>query len=232
MALAILWLVPTITYGQEDPFADGKSEETSVQKDDMFKVFPDPAGKEYFPKDKASYYTRYLSAMKEPSVNAPLAEGVARVFRFTYLRSFHDPLVVRIIDKGKDLTMTAIRLKMDREYRPVKVLHDETRALGPESTQTIRELIAQKDFGKPLNGTEEELASGRLDGSRWIFEIRDKDGYRMLDIWTPEALAMPEKELKDAGLDPTKIRDFLIYKKTGNSLLEIGKILPKPDERY
>jgi hypothetical protein len=205
VVLAILWLATSGAHGQEDPFLGDKPEETAVQEDDTFKVFPDPAGKEYFPKDRASYYTRYLSAMKEPSVKAPLAEGVAGVFRFTYLRSFHDPLVVRIVDKGEDLTMTAIRLKMDREYRPVKIIHDETWNLDPESTKTVRGLLTQKDFLKPLNGTEEALASGGLDGSRWIFELHDKDGYRMLDIWSPDALAMPEEELKQAGLDSKKM---------------------------
>ena len=67
VALAILWMMPIATHGQVDPFAKGKSAETGVQEDETFKVFPDPAGKEYFPKDRSSYYTRYLSAMKEPS---------------------------------------------------------------------------------------------------------------------------------------------------------------------
>lgn len=200
--------------------------------DETFKVFPDPSGQEYFPKDKASYYTRYLSAMKEPSVKAPLKKGVERVIRFTYLRSFHDPLAVRIVDRGGALTATSIRLKMDREYRPVKILHDKTWTLNAGSSKSIRSLLAQKDFWKPLNADEEALASGGSDGSRWIFEIHDKDGYRMLDIWTPDALAMPDKELEEAGLDPRKLRDFLIYKKTGNRILEIGKILPKPEDRY
>jgi hypothetical protein len=230
VAFAIFWLVPIIVYGQEDPFACGKSEVAPVQEDETFKVFPDPAGKEYFPKDKASYYTRYLSAMKEPSVKAPLAEGVKRVFRFTYLRSFHGPLAVRVVEKDGVIVATAIQLQKDREHRPGKIHHQKTWNLDAESSKKVQALLAQNDFWKPLNESEQALSSG-LDGSQWIFEIHDKDGYRMLDIWSPDA-RMPAKELKELGLDPTKIRDFMIYKTTGNQILKIGEIQPKPEDRY
>jgi hypothetical protein len=231
IAVAILGFMPIASPAQDDPFADSKPAEATVQEDDTFKVFPDPTGKEYFSKDKASYYTRYLSAMKEPSVKAPLAEGVKWVLRFTYLRSFHNPLAVRFVEKDGVITATAIQLKKDHEHRPGKIHHQKTWNLDAESSKKIQALLAQKDFWKPLNDSEQALSSG-LDGSRWIFELHDMDGYRMLDVWSPDAIAMPAKELKELGLDPTKIRDFTIYRTTGTQILKIGEIQPKAEDGY
>jgi hypothetical protein len=70
MKRAALMLFPMIAcsaLGEEDPVAKEGADKAAVQEDDSFKVFPDPAGKEYFAKDRASYYTKYLLAMKEPS---------------------------------------------------------------------------------------------------------------------------------------------------------------------
>lgn len=232
LVLTLFCTLSISAVAQDDPIADITEEKTPFNDDDTFKIYPDPNGQEYFPKDKESYYTRYLAAMNEPSVKTPLQKGVEQVFRFTYLRSFHDPLVVRITSKGGVLSATSVRLEMDREYRPVKIQHDKTAVLDEASSQVIRALTEQKDFWRPLNATEETIASGGTDGSRWIFEIHDKDGYRMIDIWSPDALTITEEEAKQYGLDRSNLRDFLVYKKTGNHLLKIGKILPEPDNRY
>ncbi|MEK7949993.1 hypothetical protein [Luteolibacter soli] len=223
VTLAILSLITTHLHGEDAPAVKDDSQGQPAQEDETLKVFPDPSGKEYFPKGEASYYTRYLSAMAEPSVKADLEKGVERVFRFTYLRSFHDPIAVRFVDRGGIFTVRAVRMKMDREYRPVKIVDDRTWKLGAETAKAVQAALLQKEFWKPLNDIEMAVAQGGLDGSRWIFEIHDKDGYRMIDIWTPNALAK-------SGAD--KIRDFLVYKNTGEKILEIGKILLKPEERY
>ncbi|MCW1921693.1 hypothetical protein OKA05_03955 [Luteolibacter arcticus] len=223
--------------GEDDPFVADGSDKVVVQEDDAFKVIADPAGKAYFPEGRASYYTKYLSAMKEPSVLSPQEKGVERVFRFTYLRSFHDPLVVRITETGDTVTARAVRLEMDQQYQPVKIVSDRTWKLDGEGRKAVKALPEQKGFWTPLNLVEEAIASSGLDGSKWVFEVHDKDGYRMIDVWTPEALVGMDKDVVDRvsgdlGKEPVTMRDFLIYKKTGEKLLEIGGILPEPDDRY
>ncbi len=216
---------------EKDPFKEEKSDDSLAQEDDTFKVFPDPAGQEYFPKGEALFYTKYLAAMKEPSVKAPLKKGVERVLRFTYLRSFHDPLVIRVVQKGEILTTRAVKLKMEPGYKPGKILYDKTWILKEANSKLVRSLLRQKDFWKPLNAAEQEINIG-LDGSQWIFEVHDKTGYRIISVWSPEASTFTDKELKEFGLDKTKLRDFMVYQKTGNQLLKIGRILPNPEENY
>lgn len=236
-AFILLPMIAGSALGEDDPFAKEGADKTVVQEDDTFKVIADPAGKSYFPEGRASYYTKYLSAMKEPSVLAPLDKGAERVFRFTYLRSFHDPLVVRITESGDTVTARAVRLEMNQQYEPVKIISDKTWKLEDERRKAVKALPDQKGFWTPLSPVEEAIALGGLDGSRWIFEVHDKDGYRMIDVWTPGALAGLEKDevqrlAGESGEDAAKFRDFLIYKKTGEKLLEIGGILPEPEDRY
>jgi hypothetical protein len=229
-ALVILPVFAFSALGEEEPAATEGAGKAAVQVEDSFKVFPDPAGKEYFPKDRASYYTKYLLAMKEPSVQTPPEKGVDRVFRFTYLRSFHDPLVVRISEAGEAVTVRAVRLQMNQQYQPVKIVHDKTWKLDEESRKAVKTLPEQEDFWAALSDAEQSVAQGMMDGSTWVFEVHDKDGYRMIDIRSPDALA--KLELGILGKDSSKPRDYLAYKKTGEKLLKIGGILPEPEERY
>ncbi len=229
--LFLYYIFTIFTIAEDDPFEKEESEK-AVQENNTFKIFPDPSGNEYFPKDKASYYTRYLSAMKEPSVKAKLEKNVDRVIRFTYLRSFHDPLVIRLTTKGDVYTGTATRLEKDEKHDPVKISFSKAWILAEKNTNITKNLFTQKDFWKPLNNVEKTFFSRVKDGSQWIFEIHDKDGYRMIDVWCPDYVNMPDDELKELGVDPTQFRNFLVYFKTGNQMLKLGNIQPKPDENY
>lgn len=237
MNRAILLLLSIVTCSplvKGDPPADGDSDNPVVEEDATLKLVLDPAGKEYFPRGRASYYTDDLAAMKEPSLQPPLGKGVERVLRFTFLPSFDDALVVRITEAGEKVVARAVRLKKDESERPVKVVYDKTWELDEKGKKALAGILpVPKDFWTPLSEFEEAL--GGLDGEMWIFEIHDKDGYRMVDVWSPEVLATMDKEMvrnyiKKAGGDIAKIRDFLVYETTGEKLLEIGGIRPDPEE--
>lgn len=230
VALMVLPVIACSALAEEDPLAGDESNKAVVEKDDAFKVVADPAGKAYFPEGRASYYTKELLAMMEPSVLSPLEKGVERVFRFTYLRSFHDSLVVRITEAGGTTTIRAVQLERDLQYRPVRIAHDKTWKLDEEGRKAVKPLPEQKGFWTPISDIELAVALSFSDGSKWIFEVHDKNGYRMIDIQSPDRLA--KMELPGPEGDPTKPRDYLAYKKTGEKLLKLAGILPAKDERY
>lgn len=188
---------------------------TDTEKtDDTFKVFTDPAGQEYFPKERASYYTRYLSAMKEPSVQARLPEGTELVLRLTYLPSFGAPLAVRIWKTGGVFHARTVALKRPLDQEPLKITLDKDLKLEGKSTKDIESIWGNEAFWRPWNSDENILVSGGLDGARSIFKLHDARGYRMIDVWSPEALSAVKNDkegLKNAQVDPTKLRDFDIY---------------------
>lgn len=223
----ILLIIGSSVLGQDDPFADVELTKPAGGVDDTFKVFLDPNGKEYFSKEEASYYTRYLAAMSETSLKAPLAVDVRKTFRLTYLRSFHDPLVIRLTMKDGTSELRAVRLKRDREYRPVEITHDELKRLDQKKSDDLLQLIEKEDLWENFTENEIALMESGMDGSAWIFEKHDENGYKMIDVWSPQYIA---EIVKDEGFETEK--DFLIYFQVGVRLLEEGGILPEKDERY
>jgi len=189
--------------------------------DDSFKVFSDPSGKAYFPEGKASCYTPYLLAMKEPSVQADLPDGATFVLRFTLIPSFTDNLVVRIYDKDGKFHARAVRQKKDRNYNPVQITDDRTIALDANLREQFKDLFSNPGFWKPLSDNEEGMQG--FDGVSWIFEMKDKSGYHMLDLWSPDNERLSDEMLKEAGFDPAQLRDYSPYVKAGNTLLKLAK---------
>jgi hypothetical protein len=227
----IILLTSLLGFSNAQPDS-AKNAETKIadteEADDTFKVFTDPAGQEYFPKERASYYTRYLSAMKEPSVQARLPEGTELVLRFTYLRSFDDPLAVRIWKTGGVFHARAVALKRPLDQEPLKITLDKDLKLEGNSTKDIESISGKDAFWRPWNSDEDILVSGGLDGAQWIFEVHDARGYRMIDVWSPEALSAIKNDkegLKNAGVDPTKLRNFAIYNTADNLLLKMAGIM-------
>lgn len=205
-----------------DPFAADEYE------DDSRKVFPDPAGKTYFPEGKARYYTRYFLAMKEPSIQAELPEGTTFVLRFSLLPSFTDNLVVRIYDKDGKFHARAVRQKKDRNYNPVQIKENRNIALDQDFREKFQALLANGDFWNPLSENEEGMQG--FDGARWIFEIKNKSGYHMLDLWSPDNERRSDEMLRQAGFDPAQIRDFRPYVQAALQLLELAKLKPEDME--
>ncbi len=199
-------------------------------EDDNLKVVPDPSGKAYFPEGKARYYTPYLLAMKEPSVQTDLPVGATFVLRFTLLPSFTDNLVVRMYDKDGKIHARAVRQIKDKNYKPVKITEDRIIALNRDLPEQIKSLFAHPEFWKPLNENEEGMRG--FDGARWIFELKDKTGYHLLDLWSPEYKRPSDEILKQAGFDPAQLRDYSPYVKAGVQLLKLMKLEqeePVPD---
>jgi hypothetical protein len=117
--------------------APSRTEAKNVTEDDTFVVCPDPKGLVYFPKDQESYYTRYLAAMKEPSL-MPQAQGEkAFSIRFTWLRSFHDPIAIRIWKDGEDRYIRAVKLTERKDHSLGPASKDFTRKLTPAEWKQI-----------------------------------------------------------------------------------------------
>lgn len=198
------------------------AEEPSI--DEAFKVHPDPAGQAYFPKGKASFYTPYLTAIKEPSL-MPQAVTKEDAFsiRFTWLRSRHDPIVVRIWHDRNGYQMRSVKLARRKDEKPGAISIDETRTLTDAEVEDIKRLETSKDLWKALTPQESAIFSLGKDGAMWIFERQQGKNYSLLDLWSP-------KEFANGLSDPPAIRDFKEQVSLGLHLLKLAKLLPK-DER-
>jgi hypothetical protein len=209
--------------------AGGKGE--GEESDPAFKLVPAPDGRAYFPKGRAGWYTRHLSVMKEPSLQPKEKEPGEWTLRFTWLRSFHKPIAVRVWKEGNDVRMRAVRLNGKGGYDPGKIDKDIARKLTTDEWKALQPLTETKELWMPLTGEEEALDG--MDGAQWIFERRMGKTYSLSDYWSPKyAGSVKAEDLKRVGIDPAKIRDFTNIIKLGMMLVKMAELTPPVDDIY
>jgi len=105
------------------------------------------------------------------------------IYRFTWLRSFEKPIVVRIAQtEGGVLLMTASRLSGMGAYVPGSVEARIVRRLSQDEANQFRRALSA------ANGLRLRAVSCRwgYDGAQWIFEGVDRGRYRYVERWTPD----------------------------------------------
>lgn len=124
-------------------------------------------------------YSRYLLAMGEPSL---ACETRFPVYRFMWLRSFHNPIAVRVEQHDDGMHLAAVELEGADSYEFGKQARRIERMLSIEEVHRFSEALAQAEI---WTASVEQKQEG-LDGARWIVEARDGKRYRLQDVWTPE----------------------------------------------
>ena len=136
---------------------------------------------------EANWYANELANLEEPSLFAR-PPGSPRSVRFTWLRSFHDPIAVRIDATAEGrLQMTARRNPIGNDLYPY--------AQDPRLRRLSRFLTAQEATELELllerTGALAAPSSGCrccLDGALWIVESSDpRHGYRYHSSQSPDA---------------------------------------------
>ena len=136
----------------------------------------------YFPAESLTpsinnWYSRQLSAMDEPVLKA--GED-ARTYRFTWLRTFHHPVAIRISFENSSARLVAVELDGAGGYNPGSVLRRKDIVLSKSQFADIERLIDQSGFwDMPSN----ERTDGR-DGAEWIIEGATSK-YHVVTRWTP-----------------------------------------------
>ena len=126
-----------------------------------------------------AWFSEHLAAMSEP-VLKPI-NGV-RTYRFTWLRTFHHPVAVRIVATDTHVKLFATELDGAGGYDPGKVLRKIERDLTVDQSRKFDDLIQRSGF---WSLPSHEKTSG-LDGSKWILEgVTDK--YHVVVRWMPES---------------------------------------------
>ena len=135
---------------------------------------------------EAAWYSGHLTAAGEPSLTPARESGKStqKVYRFTWLRSFDPPIIVRIQDgSGGIFVMTASRLSGKGGYEPGTVDARVERTLTASETAQFRRALAGANELK-LKAVTCDRGS---DGAEWIFEARDGGAYRYVNRWSPKS---------------------------------------------
>jgi hypothetical protein len=144
---------------------------------------------------ESGWYPKHWQAAGEPSLYAQSlspAPSVAKTWRFTWLRSFHPPVMVRI-DVGPDgrMHLTAKQLSGAGGYAPGRIAKQVHRDLTQDEQS---KLVAMLDRTRVLDLPPIDCQLG-MDGARWIFEASEAGSYRYVNQWSPK-----DGPAREAGL--------------------------------
>lgn len=130
---------------------------------------------------RSDWYSQHLTAMGEPSL-VDVASGGGTAVRFLWLRSFHQPIAVRVQATEDAMRLVATRLSGAGGYEPGIVESRTERVLTAQEWRRLEEALAEAVF----DTTPATRATLGADGAQWIVE-RAQDGcYRMVERWSPE----------------------------------------------
>lgn len=176
--LLMVSLCAVVLAGQKRYFPEGALDPASTRSDGF----------------KNSWYSGQLEAMSEPALK-PVA-GM-HTYRFTWLRTFHHPVTVRVVMDHARCTLHATELDGAGGYAPGKVFRQKVEDIAPDACARFEAFIRVQGFWYI---TRRGSAVG-ADGSEWIIEgVTDR--YRVVSRWTPESgpvRAIGEQFLSLAG---------------------------------
>ena len=140
------------------------------------------------------WYSRHLDAMGEVAL-VPSAE--TRTYRFLWLRTFHEPIAVRVVRDASGDRVIATQLDGAGGYVPGKVSRRTEIALTPAQADAFEQGI-EADGLWTMPVPREQAGK---DGSEWVVEGASTR-YRVVRQWSPEdgpVRAMGERFLALTG---------------------------------
>lgn len=123
--------------------------------------------------------SKQLIALKEPIIFND--NSTKEIYRFTWLRSFHNPIAIRFEKLGDDYRLYWKLCSGAGGYAPGKLIIDKQKVIDKSIWDEFKKLLDQINFWK-LNTTEEVIGT---DGAEWIIEGKDSKHYQVVDRWTP-----------------------------------------------
>jgi hypothetical protein len=128
-----------------------------------------------------SWASDELRKMLEPSLSCGDIPG--DTFRFTWLRSFHPPVSVRVFASSKSAQLVAILMSGSGGYAPAAAVDQPHRALSSAEWNDLNVALVRSDF---WNLPSWRGRSGP-DGAEWIVEGRVGSQYHAVNRWAPRS---------------------------------------------
>lgn len=127
------------------------------------------------------WYSAHLQAMREPSLSCGQM-AASESYRFLWLRTFHEPIAVRVSHTGERYTLDAVILDGAGGYDPGRIARRVHRDLTLADWMRVTIALEQMKFqsmpsAEPWD-VSEDPATGDLilrtsnDGAQWILEGR------------------------------------------------------------
>lgn len=150
---------------------------------------------------KVRWYSKHLAAMNEPSLLDPLDENVRSLYRFLWLRTFQEPISIRLVIHADGTgVLNAVMLDGAGGYDPGDVQARLRTTLTASTVDRFLDRLNTSDF---WNRTIDDRHLGYwqltehsewmrtrvigYDGAQWILEGREADRYNIFEQWSPRS---------------------------------------------
>jgi hypothetical protein len=146
----------------------------------LLKVFPDSSF--YISHDRSvnTRYSKNLFIMREPIVYMDKSQN--EVFRFTWLRSFEEPIAIRIEKHDESYLIFWKSCSLNNDNNPAKLTVTKQKRIDKQTWDEFQSRISQIDFW--YLKTNENVFDN--DGSHWILEGKTPEKYHVVDRWSPK----------------------------------------------
>lgn len=129
------------------------------------------------------WYSKQLSALEEPSIYEQRNDDSQQVFRFTWLRTFHHPVSIRLRIRKDGTGLLYVKMTDGAGgYEPGRIKKNLMKDIDEESVKSFQKLLNNEGFWK-LPSIQEVIG---CDGAQWIIEGLSNRRYHLVDRWSPE----------------------------------------------
>ena len=137
----------------------------------------------YFPSDfdafRNNWYSVFLFAMREPVLLSDSSQ--TETYRFLWLRTFHNPVAIRIEKQQNIYLLTWKLCNGAGGYEPRQFTIAKQKQIDNITWERFKTLLNETGFWN----MDTEVKRMGLDGSQWILEGKDAYKYHVVDRWTP-----------------------------------------------
>ncbi len=150
-----------------------------------------------------NWYSKHLEALQEPVLNDSVQ---GQIYRFTYLRTFDNPIVIRIENKEGNISIYWKVSDGAGGYDPGKITINKSKELTIKEWELIENKINSIGFWE-LPAVYDDILG--TDGSQWILEGKISEKYHVVDRWCGGEISSVCKELLE--LTDIKLAEDDIY---------------------
>jgi hypothetical protein len=129
-------------------------------------------------------YSKHLQALEEPSLWSLSKIQGEQCYRFLWLRSFDQPIAVRVEVNADGTSRLTIKMATDAGgYAAGKLVRSDTYKLTREKTVWFLGKIEENKFWELPSVDRSRIGA---DGAAWVIEGVKNGSYHVVDRWSPD----------------------------------------------
>jgi len=132
-------------------------------------------------------YSKFLTALQEPSLWKSSQTRKIQSYRFLWLRSFDRPISVRLDVQPDGTALLTTRMTSGKGgYEPGHLIEHRTKKLTKEQTGWFLDRIEELKFWSLPTSPPKDPNLVGVDGAEWVLEGIKNGQYHVVDRWSPD----------------------------------------------